>query len=297
MTRLSTIIAGCLGIIAGLTATLTGVGAARAQTAPTLIMGCGYNITAPGSYALGANIGPCPFNGIVVQASNVTLTLNGHTITGPATTNGTGIGVCVLNSGVCGSTRISNVTIQGPGQIENFANGIYLQNVDNSQIQNVVAAFNNFGLISSSCTNLQFKMNVATRNGLEGIVLVNNTNDSVQQNTVVGNDTSSNVRSGIAVVGGSGNEVFNNDADASSCHGIYISSANNHIHNNNAFGNGNSNPACAGIYVENGAPGNNIHNNATGGNQTYDLEDANTGCGSNTWNSETFFTSNQARVQ
>ena len=39
----------CLAIITGLAAALAGAGAARAQTP---ITSCGYNITAPGSYAL-----------------------------------------------------------------------------------------------------------------------------------------------------------------------------------------------------------------------------------------------------
>jgi parallel beta-helix repeat protein len=246
---------------------------------------------------LAADIGPCPGNGINIAVSNVNLTLNGYTITGPSNGSGTGINICALSGGSCSSSRISNINVQGAVLIQQFANGIYLQNVDNSQIQNVVAAYNNFGLLSSNCTNLQYKANVATRNGLEGFLLFDDSNDQVQQNTASGNDTSLNVRSGIALVGGGGHQVQNNDSDASSCHGIYIDSANNKIHNNTAFGNGNTNPACAGIYVETGASGNDIHNNTSQGNQTYDLEDANNSCDSNKWHNDTFFTNNLACVQ
>ena len=298
MKTLSTI-ARSFGIIAGLTATLTGVGAARAQAVPTLItMGCGYTITAPGSYALAADIGPCSTsNGINVATSNVVLSLNGHTITGSNNNNGTGINICVQNNEICSPARLNNVNIQGPGQLRNFSNGIYLRNVDNSVIQNTVVAFNSLGLITNGATNLLLKANVAVMNGGDGIHIENDTNDNVQGNIVVGDSTVSTGDSGIAVVNGSGNEVSNNDINTNSCHGIWISSANNNIHQNSVFGNGNTNGQnClgAGIIVWSGAAGNHIHNNTTGGNQIYDLVDVNPSCGSNTWKNDTFSTTYQA---
>jgi hypothetical protein len=176
-----------LAIIAGLAAALAGAGAARAQTP---ITSCGYNITAPGSYVLAADIGPCPGNGINVKVSNVNLMLNGYSITGPANGGGTGINICAPSGGTCGSGRISNINIQGLGLLQKFANGIYLQNVDNAQIQNVFASFNNFGLISSNCTKLQFNANVATTNADDGFHLFHDSNDQVQQNRASGNGTS-----------------------------------------------------------------------------------------------------------
>jgi len=71
-----------LAIVAGLAAALAGAGAARADTPITT---CGYNITAPGSYVLAADIGPCSGNGINVKVSNVNLMLNGYSITGLTT--------------------------------------------------------------------------------------------------------------------------------------------------------------------------------------------------------------------
>ncbi|HEX3542546.1 MAG TPA: hypothetical protein VHT75_19110, partial [Acidimicrobiales bacterium] len=53
-------------------------GAPAAQAASTVV--CGQTITA--SVTLTADLGPCLGDGLVVTASNVTLNLNGHTITG-----------------------------------------------------------------------------------------------------------------------------------------------------------------------------------------------------------------------
>jgi hypothetical protein len=143
-----------LAIIAGLAAALAGAGTARADT---VITSCPYTISTPGAYALAADL-TCSENGINIAVSNVTLSLNGHIITGPNNGGGTGVNICARTPpiGACGTPRISNVQVQGPGLLQEFANGIYLQSVDKSLIQNVVSAFNSLGIASTNSTNLQF---------------------------------------------------------------------------------------------------------------------------------------------
>ncbi len=153
-------------------------------------------------------------------------------------------------------------------------------------------------MISNNCTKLQFNANVATTNANDGFLLFEDSNDQVQQNRASGNGSAAHpASSGIALRYGSGHQVNNNDSDANSCFGIYIDSTNSKIQNNTASGNGNSGFLCAGVFVQSNTSGNTIQNNTAGGNEIYDVEDRNTGCGSNKWQNDTFFTHNQACVQ
>jgi parallel beta-helix repeat protein len=265
-----------LVIIGGFAATLAAAGTARAQTQ---IISCPYPISSPGTYVLAQDIGPCPGDGIDITASHVNLMLNGYIITGSGSSNGIS---------ARGPSQISNIQIQGPGLIQQFGNGISLQNVANSQIQKVVVATNSaYGIMSSNSTSLQFNANVATGNRQDGINLSNDTNDQVQQNETSGAPIGF---SGIALLGGSGHQVHNNDVDANSCHGIFIASSNSQIHDNTVFGNG---AGCSAAGIEVTSRGNIVHNNTAEGNQAYDLEDDNSSCDSNTWHNNTFFFANQ----
>src|SRR5215471_18016048 len=117
-------------MLAALSALL--VGATQSARAQTQITSCpypGYVITAPGTYVLAADL-TCSGNGIDITVSNVNLMLNGHTITGLG--GNTGINVCALPAPYtsCNATaRISNIKVQGPGLIQQFANGMFLLNV------------------------------------------------------------------------------------------------------------------------------------------------------------------------
>jgi parallel beta-helix repeat protein len=276
-------------IIAGLAAAGTGV----AQAA-TPITTCGTTISSPGSYVLTSDLGPCGGNAINITASNVNLMLNGFTITGAP--GGTGIAAYV----------VSNIQIQGPGLIQQFVNGIYLQSVSNSQIQQVVTAFNTYGILSQGSTGLQlqanvFAQNVGTSSGggpsptSTGLWLEADSNDHVQQNEVTANAY------GIIVASGSGNQVQNNSVDGNGSIGIYIDSSNNNsIQNNTVFGNGtatSASPSGYGVYIN--GTGNGIHNNTSEGNVTDDLFDATTSppCDTNSWHNDTFFTANQSCIQ
>jgi hypothetical protein len=84
--------------------------------AQTPITSCGYTITEAGNYEVASNLGPCGGDGIDIEASNVQLKLNGHTITG----SGSSVGIYVNPAG---TPRLSGIQIQGPGLIQKFFEG------------------------------------------------------------------------------------------------------------------------------------------------------------------------------
>jgi hypothetical protein len=89
--------------------------------AVTPITSCPFTISAPGNYVVTADLLPCPNGGIYIQVSNVTVNLNGHIIAGPPIANG-----IVVNPG--GSPRLNQIGISGPGLIQGFQQGIFIQN-------------------------------------------------------------------------------------------------------------------------------------------------------------------------
>lgn len=86
----------------------------------TRINRSGYVITQPGAYILDRDLSidsSTPAPAIDVMASNVTVNLNGHSLTGPGGKNGTGIRV----------RNVQGVTVHG-GSIVNFAFGVMIAN-------------------------------------------------------------------------------------------------------------------------------------------------------------------------
>jgi parallel beta-helix repeat protein len=94
-----------------------GAGSAQAKT-----VACGQTITS--STTLGTNVGPCPGAGIIIGADNITLDLNGHSVTGPGTSC-----ICV-GIDVDGHNK---VTIVGgnTGLVQNFGAGQLLDGNNN----------------------------------------------------------------------------------------------------------------------------------------------------------------------
>jgi parallel beta-helix repeat protein len=284
-------------VIAGVAATLTGAGVALAGPGVP-ISTCKYKITAPGNYVLVADL-TCGVgaNGIDIFSSNVTLDLNGHTITGPKIGGGAGgTGVVVSNNIFAPMPQIVNVHVQGPGLIQGFDNGMYLQAMSNSDIHDVVLMHNSFGIVTNFGVGDHFKTNVAAQNTTAGFDLRDN-NDHVEMNTATGNGKPGDLFQGVGIeIQGNDNEVVNNITDGNPNSGIYIASgSNNRIHDNTTDGN-----TAYGIAIQGGAQGNDIHNNTALGNGsptspffTGDLADGNLNCGSNTWHNDTFITAFQ----
>lgn len=182
---------------------------AAPASAATAITACGTTITAPGSYTLGADIGPCPHDGIDIAASNVTLSLNGHTITGSDTTNTSGapedqqIGVHLLN--------VHGVTVMGPGTITHFDAGVAIDGGYGNVIQGLTVRDNIAHVILTGGVNNGDPFQNACDFG-DGITADNSSGNVIRANTVTNNGPFS----GIALVDNSdrnvvsGNQTVNN---------------------------------------------------------------------------------------
>jgi parallel beta-helix repeat protein len=236
---------GVLAVCGGL------VPIASAATAVT----CGQTISAAGTYVMAAD---CMGPGITITASNVTLQLNGHTMT--ASPSGTGSGVLVDDS----AGPVSGVGITGPGTITEYGPGVQLGNggagVTGSTVSGLTADNNaNNGIyLETGATGNTVNSNTANNNLGYGIA-VGGTDNTIKNNTADNNDP------GGILIGGAANTVRDNTADTNSVDGIDVDGRGNTV-NNNVVNTNNSD----GIYV--GGSGNAIHDNTTRGNGLTGIE-------------------------
>jgi parallel beta-helix repeat protein len=250
---------------------------AGAKAGAVNIAACPFAISAPGNYVVTANL-MCAGNGITIAASNVSVNLNGHIITG----SGSGVGVLVSPT----SGRLNQVGISGPGLIRTFADGINIFDSDDVQVSLVTVVGNPVGVLGNGANRLTVGSNVIARNSSFGLELVASVNAAVTGNQVVGNNV------GILLIMGSANTVSGNTASGNALSGIEISGNTARVSSNITNGNGGS-----GIVVDAGASGNQIFSNTSSvGNANFDLQDSNASCDANFWSSNISFTKNQACV-
>ena len=187
-----------------------------------------------------------------INASNVTLDLNGCNVTG----DGTGIGVYIT---------AENVTVEN-GIIRNFTEGISLLNsnysiIRNNLIYNVsdmgisldsshdVLINNNtvynvssyYGMVSVSGNNTFFVNNIISNCISSGIFT------NFHNNVLIANNTIYNVTNGANAVNGNNFTIINNTIYENSYSGIYVRTDNNIITNNTVYNN-----TYYGIYVRDG---------------------------------------------
>jgi parallel beta-helix repeat protein len=258
------------------------LGAGVPVQAATSITTCGFTITTLGTYNVANDLTGCALDGIDIKASNVTLNLNGHKITGA--TGGTFTGIWVNPSG---GSQLSTILIQGPGLIQGFHSGIAIYSSANVKVDHVTSALNIIdGLFAGkpvgSLTNLAVTDSVFAGNGRFGILLDGSTNGNI-----VNNDASGNASHGIFLEFGSNNQVVQNIANGNQAFGISLfeesgSSANNNTTIGNPFG---------GIGA-NGSAGLLVQYNTSEGNAVQDMFEFGATCGTDTWQFNTFFTSN-----
>jgi parallel beta-helix repeat protein len=180
-------------------AATAGVGASMlAPMAAHASVECGQTITT--SVTLNHNL-TCPGNGIFVNASNVVLDLGGHTISGPAPTGTTGVGV----RGVIVLQNRTGVTVRN-GAIRGFDSGVDVQPGGNG----------------TTVTGLML-------DGNGGGVRVNTGTSSnrIADNVIVNTSQFSGVQ-----IGGNGHVIENNAMNNLNSAGVFLSGNNGVIRNN-----------------------------------------------------------------
>ncbi|MDQ4133131.1 MAG: right-handed parallel beta-helix repeat-containing protein [Actinomycetota bacterium] len=119
---------------------------------------------------LDSDVGPCVSGGLRIEASGITLDLNGHSVLGTAQP-GDGTGIHLL--------RVSNVTVKN-GSVRNFDMGVAIEGGSGNTVRSITARDN----IGTNSTN-----------GGDGIAIL-----SSQNNRIIGNITENNgALSGIGV--------------------------------------------------------------------------------------------------
>ena len=247
-------------------------------------------INAPGDYKLVADLtgaGDC----IRINASNVDLKLDGHTITGPGTGSGAS-GILIVAQ--------MKVDIRGPGVVTNFTVGVNFEGVDSSEVKDVTATSNRFGFavnrdfVTPDLNNLSdenwFRGNTSTGNEIHGFTL-----NGASNNNFLNNVSSNNSTTGFFLFDGTGNQVKVNTTNGNGEDGIRVgggTSTGHSIKDNTANGNG-----LFGIRLLAGATGNSVKGNTAQGNNVTDLIDDNSACDNNTWRDNVFNTANQTCIQ
>ncbi len=266
--------------------------------AANTVTSCGTVIAKPGTWTVANNLN-CSALGVAIQVNNVTLILNGFTITGPGPVSGTG--VLVVSPGGFG---LKNVKIVGPGTISAFAAGILFLGTAGGGAVDLTLSNNGNGLIANFDGNgIQSKSLLITQNQI--VLNVNNgiQGSAINMSSIVGNNASNN---GAAAPGGSGiwlamaaaNKVQGNVCNNNFVDGIRLGGAGgNGATGNTVVGNQANNNVNAGIGLESPTVSDHFSGNVAFGNGLFDISDSNLNCGSNTYKSDVFGTANQACIK
>jgi parallel beta-helix repeat protein len=243
------------------------------------ITSCG-TISASGRYVLQADLS-CAADGIDIQANNVKLFLNGHTITGPGVSSGaTGVYV--------GDPEYKNVTILGPGTITNFSQGVIFDGTVGGGLIGVNVTGDLFCLfIGNSITQVPSSGLLISQNTLAsaGGAIVPALNNS----SIVGNNFSNS--SGGVTFAGSNNTFTGNLFNNSGSDGFYLSTGSGNTFRGNQFQSNYGN----GIVLN--ATGNHLVGNVALGNHLFDINESSTGCVGDTYLDDVFASANQTCVK
>ena len=279
---------------------------------------CGQTIMV--STALDGNVGPCA-TGIVIGADNVTLDMNGFTISGnPGAGEGPGIsvfertGVTVRNGTVTqfdagvaiergSGNTVHNMQLVGNRSAgSDYGDGVALFRSNNNRITgNQVrnnGPYSGIGLIGSAFNVIdgnKITDNNQSANNTAGIRLENGppSNDNIVTNNLV---TTSGTFGIQVFAGGSRNVIRFNQAITSRLDGIVIFAGgrDNIVEQNSTRSNGQDGISVRSAAGSFGAPtGNRILRNYSFRNARFDLFEGTAGCATNVWSGNQAGTTNQ----
>lgn len=290
-----------LALLLGCT-TLVGVADAAHVT-------CGQVITE--DTTLDADLGPCPGDGIVIGADNITLDLGGHRVLGSPSPGSAQTGIVIdSRSGV----RVRNGTVSG------FDTGVALLRASGNTVERLVIRDNRCSgvLLAQASSDNVIRANRIERNGCAGVVISGATRTLTEANRIIGNAgpgvligagsisfrTGPNTTSGNLIASNSGDGVFlanltvaqtivRNAIVRNGENGVRIQaySTSNTVQGNFIAGN-----SLNGVVIERDPSfnhSNQILQNTAVGNGSFDLADLNPACGGGTWAGNRFRTRNQ----
>ena len=286
-------------------AVATSFGSHAVAAASTAISSCGTVINAPGNYFLAQNLACTGSTAVVIAASKVDLDLRGFTIDGGG---GSGYGISTSNSQMSSTADLSlclavtNIhihrgTIKGYGRTDETAQGagIILCSPNpppgpavamSVQVDHMVLNSNEIGMTLITTAKNKIAKNYVSNNHV-GIDLSN----GCATNALVGNLLDGN-ETGLAV-GGPNNTADGNVAINNTRRGILVSQVGVNTQTTNNYTSHN----LVGIEAQAAASGNVFNGNTSFANTSFDLEDDNGNCTSNTWRGNFFGTNSPGCIQ
>jgi parallel beta-helix repeat protein len=184
---------------------------------------CGQVVTQ--NVVLTSNLNCADGDGLILNANDVVIDLNGHTISGPdvdsqeKTSNKVGIMV----------PNVNNVVIKD-GTIQGFQAGILMTGSQNVEIKEVVSKDNQIGAFSTGASIVNAHLSILMNN------LIGFAGYSTQQATIENNILYQNTLAGITLVN-SDNGVLTLNSITESGNGLYVDnqSNNNNVNFNNVL--------------------------------------------------------------
>jgi parallel beta-helix repeat protein len=187
-------------------------------------------------------------DGLIVGASDITINLNGYSITSgdetgsesptttaapgdetgsesPTTTDYDGSsGILVANA--------ENVAISGLGEISGFSRGVTFLGSSGGHLTDVQLANNDIGAVMASSSGTEISRNTFTNNGIAVV------SDGSNGGVTAFNQIVANLREGVLLIGSSDNVVAANNMYGNGANGIYLDpmSQGNNIDYNTVFG-------------------------------------------------------------
>ena len=194
--------------------------------------------------------------GFIVGADDITIDLDGHTITGSFLV----CSPCPLEAGVLVDGH-TGVTIKD-GTISGFVFGIALfNNAHNNQIEKIETTSSTLHgiIIDEDSDNNELKKCTSSNNGGFGLLI----DDDSDNNKVVDCEFTGNGRTGIVIRGSNNNIVKDNTVSENEEHGILIreDSDNNHVKKNTVNENGEH-----GIFINRDSDNNHVKKNTVNEN-------------------------------
>src|SRR6266542_4459588 len=198
------------------------------QTAAPRALACGDTISR--SVVLTTDL-KCSGDALIVQASDITIDLGGHTITGPGAGSPTWPQPNLASSGVKISGQ-RGVTLKN-GSFRSFSSAVFLDNTTDSHIEAIDARANYYGIYLKSATNNEVSRSTF-RGNIYGLTLYHS-----HKNTLAENDSSAQTHFspggyGIYMYSSNDNMVVGNTFKQNDNWGIWLSDSKNNVfyHNN-----------------------------------------------------------------
>jgi parallel beta-helix repeat protein len=173
-----------------------------------------------------------PGDGLIVGANDITINLNGYSITSsdeagsedPSMNYDGSSGILVPNA--------QNVAISGLGEISGFDRGITFMGSSGGQVADIQVANNDIGVLMTGSEGTEVSRNTITNNGIALI------SDSSNKGVIAFNQVVANLEQGMLVLGSDDNVVAANNMFGNGENGIYldIMSNGNTIDFNTVFG-------------------------------------------------------------